>query len=51
MERRRHAPGDPAIHSTFYRAINLGGPAMTIDGHNWEANNEITPNFTFNSSD
>jgi glucose/arabinose dehydrogenase len=23
--------------STFYRAININGPALTIDGNNWEA--------------
>ena len=25
--------GEPA----FYRAVNLGGPALTIDGRPWEA--------------
>ena len=35
---------------TFYRAINLGGPAMTIDGHNWESNTGTTPNFTTNGA-
>ena len=43
-------PATPPSTDTFYRAVNLGGPAMTMDGHNWEANNEITPNFTFNYS-
>jgi transcriptional regulator CtsR/regulation of enolase protein 1 (concanavalin A-like superfamily) len=36
--------------STFYRAINLGGPAMTMDGHNWEANTSATPNLLMNIS-
>ena len=43
-------PPTPPSTDTFYRAVNLGGPAMTMDGHNWEANNELTPNFTFNYS-
>ncbi len=43
-------PATPPSTDTFYRAINLGGPAMTMDGHNWEANDELTPNFTFNYS-
>ncbi|MCC7451116.1 MAG: hypothetical protein IT324_27130, partial [Anaerolineae bacterium] len=30
--------------STFYRAINLAGTALTIDGNNWEA--DAAPNFT-----
>jgi hypothetical protein len=33
---------------TFYRAVNLGGPALTIDGRNWEANETTTPNFFSN---
>ncbi|WP_426491038.1 Ig-like domain-containing protein [Hymenobacter sp. 102] len=28
--------GGPA-NATFYRAINIGGSAVTLDGHNWEA--------------
>jgi hypothetical protein len=32
--------------STFYRAINLGGAALTLDGHAWEANTGATTNFT-----
>ncbi len=43
-------PATPPSTDTFYRAVNLGGPAMAMDGHNWEANNELTPNFTFNSA-
>ena len=43
-------PATPPSTDTFYRAVNLGGPAMTMDGHNWEANDELTPNFTFNYS-
>ena len=34
----------------FFRAINLGGPAMTIDGHDWEANTSVTSDFTTNGS-
>ena len=41
-------PATPPSTETFYRAINLGGPAMTMDGHNWEANTTVTPNFTIN---
>ena len=33
---------------TFYRAINLGGPAIMIDGHFWEDNTSTTSNFTTN---
>ena len=33
---------------TFYRAINLGGPAIMIDGHFWEDNISTTSNFTTN---
>ena len=40
----------PQPRGTFYRAINLGGPAMTVDGHGWEANTSVTPNFTINGS-
>ena len=43
-------PATPPSTDTFYRAINLGGPGMTMDGNNWEPNNEVTPNFTFNYS-
>ena len=38
----------PPPPPTFYRAINLGGPAMTMDGHDWEANTGGTPNFSIN---
>ncbi len=31
------ALGSRARDATFYRAINLNGPALTIDGHKWEA--------------
>ncbi|MBX3083637.1 MAG: hypothetical protein KF716_18530 [Anaerolineae bacterium] len=34
----------------FYRAINIGGPALVIDGNNWEANSGTTTNFTTNGS-
>src|SRR6185436_7931515 len=30
----------PAAEATFLRAINLNGPALTIDGHAWEAGAE-----------
>ena len=30
--------------NTFYRAINLNGPALSIDGNNWEAS-AAAPNF------
>ncbi|MBX3084114.1 MAG: hypothetical protein KF716_20940 [Anaerolineae bacterium] len=35
---------------TFYRAINVGGPALVVDGNNWEANSGTTPNFTTNGT-
>ncbi|MFN8419513.1 MAG: DUF6605 domain-containing protein [Anaerolineae bacterium] len=35
---------------TFYRAVNLGGPALVIDGNNWEANSGTTTNLTTNGS-
>jgi hypothetical protein len=31
--------GLPPIDGTFVRAINLGGPGLTIDGHDWESGN------------
>ena len=31
--------------NTFYRAINLNGPALSIDGNNWEAS-AGAPNFS-----
>jgi transcriptional regulator CtsR/regulation of enolase protein 1 (concanavalin A-like superfamily) len=43
-------PATPPSTDTFYRAINLGGPAITMDGHNWEANDSVTPDLTFNYS-
>ena len=33
-------------NTTFYRAINVNGPALTIDGNPWEAG--TAPNFTTN---
>ena len=32
------------VSGTFYRAINLAGTALVIDGNNWEA--DAAPNFT-----
>ena len=43
-------PTTPPFTESFYRAINLGGPAMTMDGHNWEANVTATPNFVINET-
>lgn len=44
-------PSNTALPSmSFYRAINLGGAAQVIDGHNWEANTGSTPNFATNGS-
>ena len=37
----------PPQAGTFYRGINVGGPATVIDGHNWQADG--APNFTFNA--
>ncbi len=44
------APATPPATSTFYRAINLGGPVMAMDGNTWEANDTSTPNFMVNGS-
>jgi hypothetical protein len=43
-------PTTPAGGDALYRAINLGGAAVTIAGENWEANTGTTPNFTTNGS-
>ncbi len=31
----------------WYRALNFNGPALNIDGHNWEGSQDA-PNFSFN---
>ncbi|MCI0551037.1 MAG: PKD domain-containing protein, partial [Anaerolineae bacterium] len=36
----------PMSQGLFYRAINLNGSALTIDGHAWEA--QTAPNYTIN---
>lgn len=41
-------PPPPTGSGTFYRAINLNGPALTIDGHAWEGSN--APNYSFTGS-
>ena len=41
-------PPAPPVTETFYRGINLGGPSLTVDGHSWDANTTVSPNFTFN---
>ncbi|MFN8420946.1 MAG: choice-of-anchor Q domain-containing protein [Anaerolineae bacterium] len=38
----------PAPTLTFYRSVNLGGAALTIDGNNWAANTGSTANLTTN---
>ena len=43
---RSSAPLQPPA-GTFYRAVNVGGPAAVVDGHNWEA--ETTSNYVTNS--
>ena len=40
----------PPPTETFYRAINIGGPATTIDGNNWDANTGATTNFATNGT-
>jgi hypothetical protein len=45
--KRTGAPPPPGSQ-TFYRGINLNGPALTIDGNGWEGSN--APNYTFNGS-
>ena len=44
------APASKAQTLTFYRAINLGGDALTIAGNSWEANTDTTPHLTTNGS-
>lgn len=34
------APGPAAKEASFFRGINLNGPALTIDGRSWEAGKE-----------
>jgi hypothetical protein len=41
-------PPPPPGSGTFYRAINLNGGALTIDGHAWEGSNAA--NYSFNGS-
>ncbi|MBX3064792.1 MAG: hypothetical protein KF726_17550 [Anaerolineae bacterium] len=35
---------------TFYRGINLGGPAIVVDGNNWQDNSGTTTNLTTNGA-
>ncbi len=39
-------PSGGGTTPAFYRAINLNGPALTIDGHSWEGSN--APNYSIN---
>ena len=41
-------PPPPTGSGTFYRAINLNGGALTIDGHAWEGSN--APDYSFTGS-
>jgi lysophospholipase L1-like esterase len=45
--RKTGAP-PPTGTATFYRAINLNGPALSIDGNAWEGS--TAPNYTFTGS-
>jgi len=38
-----------SLPSTFYRAINMNGPALVIDGNNWISSTGA-PNFSFTTS-
>ncbi|MEJ1241371.1 putative Ig domain-containing protein [Chryseolinea sp. T2] len=40
---------NPPAATTLYRAINLNGPTLTIDGYNWEAGTSA-PNLSFTNS-
>ena len=40
---------NPVTSSTFYRAINVNGPALLIDGNNWEAS-AGAPGFSYTTS-
>ncbi len=42
-------PPPPPGSGTFYRAINLNGSALTIDGHAWEGSNAANYSFTGSS--
>lgn len=42
------APATVAAASTFYRAINLNGSGMSLDGNNWEGGSAV--NFTTNGT-
>ncbi|MDJ1502603.1 Ig-like domain-containing protein, partial [Xanthocytophaga agilis] len=33
--KEKNTPGEPEPETGFYRAINLNGPGLTIDGHEW----------------
>jgi hypothetical protein len=37
------------VQSTFYRAININGPALVIDGNNWISSTDA-PDFSFTTS-
>lgn len=39
---------DAPEEAQFYRAINLNGPAITVDGNNWEAS-QSAPNFSYSN--
>lgn len=41
-------PTHPPANASFYRAINLNGPALTIDGNAWEGSN--APNYSYTGS-
>ena len=38
-----------SLQSTFYRAININGPALVIDGNNWISSTGA-PNFSFTTN-
>ncbi|HEX7897451.1 MAG TPA: LamG-like jellyroll fold domain-containing protein [Planctomycetota bacterium] len=42
------APSHPPANATFYRAINLNGPALTINGNAWEG--AAAPNYSYTGS-
>ncbi|MFN8420062.1 MAG: hypothetical protein U0528_12590 [Anaerolineae bacterium] len=48
--RTNTATNTPVPTLVFYRGINLGGPALVVDGNNWEANSGTTTNLTANGS-
>ncbi|MDJ1470513.1 Ig-like domain-containing protein, partial [Xanthocytophaga flava] len=46
--KEKSTPGEPEPETRFYRAINLNGPGLTIDGHEWGGSNAA--NYTYSGT-